>query len=303
MNILFAGYKNGHQITRFKEEAGKLNKNINIYGCLSTDLVLNFIEGEPNFFVKGIKKNLTDFDLVYLGISSNKTRWDWYTVCEYLNEKGVVIVNEKVVDKSYKLWLSASSDYIKQVQNNIPTPKSTIIYTKSSLKYVINNYDFPLIVKISGKGLGRKGKGVYKVNSILELKKIISDNPNAEKFTIREFIKNTGDIRVFCVGYKAIGAMKRVPKKGEFKANISQGASGEVYNLNGNKQVKDISEKLSKLTKTQVSGVDVIIDEETNKPYVLEINPNPQFIGFEEYTKTNAAKKIVEYLVSLGKLG
>ena len=142
----------------------------------------------------------------------------------------------------------------------------------------------------------RQGKGVFKIDSPQALvsfwKKFKGEK---EALLVREYIPNDGDIRVFTVGYQAIGAMKRVPKKGDFRSNISQGGQGSPFNLKKNPEVKKIAEQLSRLTRTEIAGVDIMIHQKTGKPYVLEINPGPQFTGLEKYTQTNAAFKIIEY--------
>jgi glutathione synthase/RimK-type ligase-like ATP-grasp enzyme len=118
---------------------------------------------------------------------------------------------------------------------------------------------------------------------------------------IREYIPNDGDIRVFCVGYSAIGAMKRTPPKGDFRSNISVGGSGTEYDLSKNPKVKEIAEKFSRVMELEIAGVDVMIHKDIGEPYILEINPGPQFMGLEKYTKTNAALEIIKYFEFLYK--
>jgi len=143
---------------------------------------------------------------------------------------------------------------------------------------------------------------VFKVNSSEELEKVIKENKEASPaFIIRQFIENDGDVRIFTVGYKAIGAMKRTPKIGDFRSNISQGGAGENFDLSKNQDVKEMAEKISRLTRTEIAGVDIMIEKNTGKPYILEINPGPQFTGFEKYTGTNAASAIIRYFESLKK--
>ena len=147
---------------------------------------------------------------------------------------------------------------------------------------------------------GRQGKGVFKVDSKVELEKAVEELPQeSPAFVVREFIPNDGDIRIFTIGYKAIGAMKRTPREGDFRSNISQGGSGEPYELDKYPEIKELAEKVSKITKTEIAGVDIIIHKETGKPYILEVNPGPQFTGLEKYTGVNAAGEIIKYFEKL----
>jgi len=295
MKILIVGLVKNPQLNRLKQEAEK--KGHHLEGCYSSDLI---IKTSPQEFTPLLKdKDITSYDLIYLWAIS-KRRWEWYTAAHYLNQKhNIKILNQKIIDPSYLYFLSPASDYLKQFKNKLPFPKSAIVFNAKTVDTVIKDFSFPLILKDS---LGRQGKGIFKVNSLVELKTAIlqgTQQNNTSSFVIREFIPNDGDIRIFTVGYKAIGAMKRTPKSGDFRSNISQGGSGNNFNLSEHPQVQKIAEKLSQLTKTEIAGVDIMLHQKTQQPYILEINPGPQFTGFEKYTKINAAQKIIEYFEAL----
>jgi len=296
MNILIVGLVNNPQLKRLQQEGQK--KGHQVDGCYTSDLI---ITTSPKEFTPLLKNNrdLTSYDLIYLW-AIGKRRWEWYTAVQYLHQKHQTkIINQKILDPSYLYYLSPASDYLKQFEHQLPFPKSTIVFKAKSVDHIIKDYTFPLIVKNSN---GRQGRGVFKVNSITELKTAIlqgSQQNTSPSFVIREFIPNDGDIRVFTVGYQAIGAMKRTPKSGDFRSNISQGGSGSTFDLSSHPQVKTIAEKLSQLTQTEIAGVDIMLHQKTKEPYILEINPGPQFTGFEKYTGTNAAEKIIDYFESL----
>src|SRR3989344_1980379 len=296
MKILIVGLVKNPQLLRVKEEGKKEGHYVD--GCYVSDLIIKASTGGFEVSLKTKDQELKDYDLIYLW-SVGKRRWDWYVACQFLNKKyGIVIVNKKVIDPEYNYYLASSSDYLKQTENNLPYPRSAVIFSEKSIDKIIEDFEFPLIVKI---GEGRQGKGVFKVDSkedlFVKTKELLVANPSV---IIREFIPNDGDIRIFTVGYKAIGAMKRTPtKKGEFRSNISQGGKGEKFDLESYPEVKEIAESLSKVTKTEIAGVDIMIDKNTGKPYILEINPGPQFTGLEKYTGVNAALEIIKYFEKL----
>lgn len=295
MNILVVGLVNNPQLLRVKSEGEK--KGHRVDGCYVSDLIIDASSGSFDVRLKNGNK-LADYNLIYLW-SVGKRRWDWYVAVKYLSEKHrVKIVNNKVIDPTYNYYLASSSDYLKQFEEKLPFPRTSVIFSVKSIDEIISNYTFPLIVKISE---GRQGKGVFKVENLEELKdktkELLEVSPSV---VVREFIPNDGDVRIFTVGYKAIGAMKRSPsREGEFRSNISQGGVGESFNLEDYPEIRTIAEKLSKITKTEIAGVDIMLDKNTAKPYILEINPGPQFTGFEKYTSVNAAGKIIEYFESL----
>ncbi len=296
MKILIVGLKTNPQLYRLQDEAVK--RGHQIHGCLTSDLS---IEASQNAFKPALlEEDITSFDVIYLW-ALGKRRWEWCTACLWLQEHyGTVIVNQKLIDPTYNYFLSPAIDYLRQKENKLLFPKSAILFSLKTLNKVIKNFEFPLVVKPSN---GRQGRGVSKVHTLAELYKSIDalNEDESPAFVLREFIPNDGDIRVFTVGYKAIGAMKRTPKKGDFRSNISQGGSGKSFSLAKNPEVKKIAEKLSKITRTEIAGVDIMIHKKTKKPYILEINPGPQFTGFEKFTKMNAAKEIILYFEKIAK--
>jgi RimK family alpha-L-glutamate ligase len=101
------------------------------------------------------------------------------------------------------------------------------------------------------------------------------------------------DLRIIVLGGKAIGAMKRSAKQDEFRSNYSLGGSVEVWDLGDND--KQLAEKVAKVCGLDYCGVDIMKDDEGNS-YILEVNRQCQFKGFEESTQINVAKLVVELL-------
>lgn len=296
MKILVVGLVKNSQLVRLQDEAKKLGHIID--GCYASDLI---IQASPKHFEPILKnKNLADYQLIYLW-TVGKRRYEWYVAANYATKKyATIIVNSKVIDPTYQYYLSPSSEYEKQTENGLNYPVSAVIFNYAGFEIVKDQFHFPLIIKTS---TGRQGRGVFKVNTSEDLKKIIKENKEVSPaFIIRQFIENDGDIRIFTIGYKAIGAMKRTPKIGDFRSNISQGGEGGNFDLSKNQNVSEMAEKLSQLTRTEIAGVDIMLEKNTGKPYILEINPGPQFTGFEKFTGINAAAAIIHYFESLKKI-
>lgn len=294
MKILIVGLVKNEQLDRLKEEGEKRGHEID--GCYATELVIRAGRNRFDPTLRG--KPLHNYDLIYLW-AVGKRRWEWYTAALFLNKKhGTVIVNEKAIAPDYHFYLTPAIDYLKQHESNLQFPESAIVFDEKSVNSVIENFNFPLILKTAE---GRQGKGVFKVESVEGLKAKIKELKEVSPaFVIREFIPNDGDIRVFTIGYKVIGAMKRTPtKEGEFRSNISQGGEGSVFDLSKSPEVKEIAEKLSKLMRTEIAGVDIMLHKETGQAFILELNPGPQFMGLEKFTGVNAALEIIKYFESL----
>ncbi len=295
MKILVVGLVKNSQLLRLQEEAKKRGHSVD--GCYASDLI---IQASPKHFEPILKNSsFTDFQLIYLW-TVGKRRYEWYLAAQYAHKKfGAIIVNQKVIDPTYQYFLTPASEYEKQTENGLSYPASAVIFNFAGFEKVSDQFAFPLIIKTSSS---RQGRGVFKVNTPEELKKIIKENEDdSPAFVIREFIENDGDLRIFTVGYKCLGAMKRTPKPGGFRSNISQGGEGSSFDLSTHPDVVEMAEKISALTETEIAGVDIMLEKNTDQPYLLEINPGPQFTGFEKYTGINAAEAIIRYFETLKK--
>lgn len=288
MQFLIVGLLKGSQIVRLKQEAEKLGSEVS--GCLTSDLVVKIDGQKVSLSVNG--RDLSEFDLIYLaaGVESKK-RLEWFAACEYINKKfGTKIVNQAVIDTRLNYIPVQDWSFIKLAQNGIAQPKTYSVFNGDSLNEIVNEFGFPLIVKNSDT---HQGKGIKLIKSKSDLEKIAySDN-----VLFRKFIPNNGDIRILTVDGEAIGAMKRIPKTGDFRSNISAGGRGDNLDLTNYSNIKEIAEKSARACGLDIAGVDVIIDKTTGKPYVLEVNVGPQFKGFEKYTGINAASEIIKYFI------
>ena len=176
--------------------------------------------------------------------------------------------------------------------------KSKVLYPKSfefdNLQDAIRKIaqlDFPIVIKPLD---GRKGRGIELFDCMEEAAVYLSRNGTENKMA-QEFIPNAGnDIRVIAIGGKALGAIRRIAKKGEFRANISLGASAEKTKLTD--ELKTLAESAAQRMHYEFAGVDIIENAHTGKLYVLEVNRSPQFEAFEKCTKINAAGELVKYI-------
>lgn len=160
--------------------------------------------------------------------------------------------------------------------------------TRKNAARLLKMVDYPIIIK----GIvGTKGKQVFKVNSKSAALSTIKKY-NYANVLIQEFVNIKHDRRVFIIGKKVLGVMKRIIPKGEYRANIAQGARAEKAKLS--QELKTIALKAAKTLDYDIAGVDVIYRKD--KPAVLEVNSSPGLKGFSKTTGINVAGEIVIYL-------
>lgn len=153
---------------------------------------------------------------------------------------------------------------------------------------------FPIIQKPDYGSQGDQISLLKSKKDIRDLKIEISD------FIYQNFISNDGDFRVFVVGGKILGAIKRVARSGGFLNNVSKGGHAEtVKDLEILSKLERIALTATSIFDLPICGVDIIYDKKTKKYRLMEINTNPEWKGFQGATGINVAEKIIDYCVSV----
>lgn len=228
----------------------------------------------------------SNYNLIYWRVGNVKIRQIFSC---FVSEKKIPFINSGYF--KFPLLGEKSFQLYQAEKLGIPIPKSIL--------QVAKNYDFsflekklgsPLIIK---KNIGARGKTVWLIKKESELKEIIKKY-SLKEFIAQEFIPNNGDIRVIVVGKKPIGLFKRIPKKGDFRANISQGGHGQLINNRSKIEILySLAKKISRHLCLEIAGVDFI--ENQGKFYFIETNSIVQWQGFQKTTGINVAEKVIKY--------
>ena len=163
---------------------------------------------------------------------------------------------------------------------------------------------FPVIVKLLS---GTKGIGVFQSDSpeslVSSLQTIWKLSPRTE-LLLQEKIEAEYDLRIHVLGnrdgsdegynYEVIGAMKRIKIEGDFRTNFSLG--GETEKVELTKEIEKIAINCAKSTGCGWCGVDIIIENETGDPYVLEVNASPGTDGIEKTTGLSITEMVLDFV-------
>lgn len=268
----------------------------------------NYFQEIDRFRLSSLKFLVNDRPEVYFGDKEISSYYDVflfrgvgrnitlaYLLAQIAYDQGRCIIDEKYVTKSN--LGSKFSTLIKLKKANLPVPQTiTAVDYKKIKDDLRDKIGYPFILKPSIGG--SKGKDVYKIKSETELEKIYKQSKiNINNFLFQQYIPNNFDIRVIVIGFKAIGAMKRVARKGEFRSNIALGGSPQLFQLSS--QLKEISQKAARAVSDEIAGVDIMFNKD--QPYIIEVNRTPQFKGFVKATKIQVGKLIAEYAYKKAK--
>jgi RimK family alpha-L-glutamate ligase len=200
-----------------------------------------------------------------------------------------------------KDFLLKFNKYDKAIQysylsyNNPNIPLIPTIWSFDILSYDDISKHFQDIKFLVKPSWGSFGNGIQIIDSQSQLDEYYKTN-RPYNIIFQKYIPIEWDIRVLIVGNKALGAMKRnKPHKDSLVTNISQGGIGEQFILLP--EVEKIALDVSKALSLEYAGVDILFDSK-NKPYIIEVNPNPQFYGFNKAFNIQVEDLLLEYLIS-----
>lgn len=182
--------------------------------------------------------------------------------------------------------------YLSLLQKNIPVVESIpapLCYTKNAtpsekfLQNVEKTLGYPLVAK---KSYGSFGAGVVLVHDRVELERTAQEFLYEPHFYQRfEALSAGKDVRVIVIGKKAVAAMQRKAKDGEFRSNIELGGVGEKIELTD--AYRKVAEDVASALDLDYCGVDLLTGE--RGPIVCEVNSNAFFEGLESVTGVDIA--------------
>ena len=283
--IVINAYPNGEKFIRQGERIAQELRDLGV----QTDVLRN---GEIYAIIRDgeieIKLPKTYDFIVYL----DKDKY----LGKALEQKGFRLFNSassvEVCDDKVLTYFALKNAGVR-VAKTIPAPlcyTPNVTADETFLQKVVEELSFPMVVK---KSYGSFGAGVCLARSFPELQTIAQEFLYVPHCYQQFFAESAGkDIRVIVVGGKAIAAMERVAKEGEFRSNIELGGEGKRVELS--QEYAETAEKAARALGLDYCGVDLL--ETAQGAVVCEVNSNAFFEGLERTTGVNVAQKYAEYI-------
>lgn len=147
---------------------------------------------------------------------------------------------------------------------------------------------FPCITKPI---VGSQGKGVRLIQNYPEALEFF--HSLTEDYLFQEYLPIQADYRVFVIGAKILGTMKRFVAPNDVRSNVSIGAKTEA--ALATPTMEKVALQAAAAFGYDISGVDIAIVGDTH--YVLEVNRTPQWQGIKQALHLDPAKAIVEFCI------
>ena len=193
-----------------------------------------------------------------------------------------------------------SYDKMKTLQivskNGIRTPKTIMGNNVQDVNYIVKQLGLPVIIKFVH---GSLGIGISISESRVGLKTTLQSFSKLKKpFIIQQYIEaGNKDIRTVVMGQQVISAYQRKGRKGDFRANLSQGGSGRSISLS--EADIAICIRAAKAIGLEMAGVDLLKDKR-GQSYLIEVNANFGFKG-QQITGVNFADEMVKFIENKAK--
>ena len=252
------------------------------------------VQLDPRKLVLTNNKDFAKIDLV-LNREIGQTRAE--LILEYFENLGI-----KTINSARSTILTNNKTLTTQVLelNNIPVPKTILAFSEEKAIEAAEKIGYPVVIKPVWGSWGRlisKADTKESLEAILEHKAALG-SPQHSIFYLQQYIEKPGrDIRVFVVGGKAVAGMYRVSD--HWLTNTAKGAVPQ--NMELTKEVSDLVEKIVKVLKIEIAGVDLV--EYQGGFLVFEVNPTPEFHGLKQVSAVNIGKHIAEYVAKGGQVG
>ncbi|MBU3812799.1 MAG: hypothetical protein H9893_14275, partial [Candidatus Niameybacter stercoravium] len=171
----------------------------------------------------------------------------------------------------------------------IPSLKTSFFYPEFMNSEKVP-FEYPFVIKAPG---GHGGTEVFMVHTGYELQQILRDYGHKE-WILQEVCSHVGeDVRVFVIGGKIIGAIRRYSQT-DFRANYCLGGKIEWYDLH--EEQKKLVERILKHLPCDYVGIDFMIDAR-GKFIFNELEDAVGSRSLYTLRKVDTAKLYIEHVV------
>jgi len=248
---------------------------------------ISFVVKNNKMEVMAGGKKLPQFDVcLFRGISPSFAKAK--ALAKYLHSLGTRVVDKELYSEVYefdKVFMTESL-----VEGKVPVIDSYYFSTFAELKNFASKLPSKLLIKDVH---GMHSRNIFCFNGQAELIKFFEKRKaDVGNFLIQKRLNAEYYYRVFVVGRKVLGAMKRMTIVNEKRLTVRLNERSTVGRMNA--ELSEISLLAMKATHADIAGIDVIYDGKMAK--VLEVNRSPKFARFTEVMGVEVASEIIKYL-------
>lgn len=244
-----------------KEKSNKTSSRLLQEAAQQRGLNCVFVNFDQFDFANSLE--LTDQDAIYRVSMGND---------EVVIEKN--LMNDKVVTffTDYRNCLANRSFHMILAKAKMPIIPAIQGYIRDRQKLInaVNKLGgFPIILKEVGL---MRGKGINKINNLEQLEiKMQELGENNKKYYFKRYINHQEQARLVVLGNEVIASHVNIVTH-DFRTNFGKSSSRKSEAREFDSSIKEMAVKAVKALGLEFGGVDVLFEEETNTPYLAEVN-------------------------------
>ncbi|MBS1267143.1 MAG: Tetrahydromethanopterin:alpha-L-glutamate ligase [Candidatus Woesearchaeota archaeon] len=231
-------------------------------------------------------KELPEYDCIF---AKGSFRYPLHlrSISDYYYDKCYMPIRPETFSIGHDKWLT----HLVLQRRNIPMPTTYLSPDVKTAKLILKKINYPVILKYPS---GTQGKGVMFTDSYASASSMLDAlSMLNQPVIIQDYVETGGsDIRTIVCGQEVIASMKRVAVKGEKRANIHAGGTGEAYTPTA--KVRKVAVQTAEAIGADMCAVDIL--ESVKGPTVIEVNLSPGLQGITKATGTDVADKIGKFL-------
>jgi ribosomal protein S6--L-glutamate ligase len=267
------------------EAAKRKGHNVRVLDHFQCDLLLD--NGVHDIYYHGVKVQNVDAIIPRIGYSATAYG---ASVIRHFEAKNAftTLSSESLLISRDKL-----SCLQRLAQLGVPVPRTAVTNNQFSIRHMLATVsEPPYVIKLLH---GTQGLGVILSESVSNAESILEAFMKTEDSAlVQRFIPETkgADLRVFVVGDKVVGTMKRQAQDGEFRSNLHRGGTSTMVKLTNAEEEAALNSV--KALNVPVAGVDIL--QSKFGPLVIEVNVSPGLEGIEGTTGYDIAGAIIKYV-------
>ncbi len=273
-----------HSTARLAEAARARGHEVDVIDPIACTIVISRFT--HRLFAKN--REIVGHDVVIPRIGASITDYG-LAVLTHFERAGVPSVNSTIA-------ISRSRDKLRALQylsaHDVGIPRTAISRAPEAIRGAVDAVGgTPVIIKLLK---GTQGVGVMKADSAEGVESTIDTLWGlGQNIILQEFIAESQgrDVRCIVVGGELVAAMRRVAKKGEFRANLHRGGAGQRAELPPHYVRAALD--AARIMGLGVAGVDLL--ESADGPRVIEVNSSPGLRGIERATGVDVAQRIIAH--------
>lgn len=142
---------------------------------------------------------------------------------------------------------------------------------------------------------GAEGRGIIRVSDPeIGLRAFRTLERLGAVLYVQRFVRSPGfDLRLLLLDGQLLGAMKRFPRSGDFRANISQNGTAQPHVPTDTEL--NLAREAAVITGCLFAGVDLMYNEE-GQPLVIEVNAVPGWKGLQAVCSSCIPERLFQWL-------